>query len=54
MFCKKCGTEVTEGNYCPTCGARLKDEPGTPSFDSMSMKAGKNGAGSGSKARMIV
>lgn len=31
MFCKKCGTEFTEGTICPNCGEVLK--PVEPTID---------------------
>ena len=27
MFCKNCGTEISEGNaFCPNCGAKVENE----------------------------
>ncbi len=34
MYCKKCGTYVREGKFCPTCGERLDGENTSGNNDS--------------------
>lgn len=53
MICKKCGSEVENGIFCPNCGARLEDLV-APSFESSSMKEGLGGKRAGKGSRPIA
>ena len=47
MYCRNCGKEIKEGNFCPYCGTKIDVEPTpkptAPSFDSKPIENEGNG-----------
>lgn len=35
MFCKKCGEEIGESNYCPKCGEKAESKGETSTSETM-------------------
>ena len=40
MFCKKCGTEISDGTkFCPSCGTQLEEGEEVESYMNVSAKS---------------
>ena len=37
MYCKECGSEITDGKFCPNCGTPIK-----PKISNKALKESKN------------
>ena len=43
MFCKYCGKEFTDGNFCMQCGARLEEQMQEEVFPEAGKSSGQRG-----------